>query len=379
MRKSALLLILSAALVLAQPKAGDWTAERAKRIEAAVEAERARQGVVGLTAAVALGGKTRWVDAFGKADLENDVAARPQTVFRTGSLAKPMTAVAALQLWERGRLDLDAPVQRYVPSFPEKPWAVTVRMLLGHLGGIRHYRGEEIDSVRHFTNLLDPLKIFAGDALAHPPRSKYLYSSYGYNLAGAAVEAAAGEPFLEYLRENVLQPAKMEATRDDNAYDIVPNRTRWYTRTKDGRVANAHLADTSNKIPGGGMLTTAEDLLRFAAAWQEGRLLKAGTMRMQTEKQAVLDGKRTGYGLGWNLSPVAGREAISHSGTQQGCRTILAMFPDSKTTIVVLTNSDYAEPVKFVEVILKALEAPASGAGRVNGVRGVVARAHQRP
>lgn len=379
MRNTALLVAVSAAIVWAQPKAGDWTPERARRVAAAVEAERARQGVVGLTAAIAVNGKTRWVEAFGKADLENDVPARPQTVFRTGSLAKPMTAVAALQLWERGRLDLDAPVQRYVPSFPEKPWAVTVRQLLGHLSGIRHYRGEELDSVRHYTNLLDPLKIFVGDALAHAPRSKYLYSSYGYNLAGAAVEAAAGEPFLAYLRENILQPAKMEATRDDNAYDIVPHRTRWYSRTKDGRIVNAHLADTSNKIPGGGLLTTAEDLLRFAAAWQSEKLLKPATMRMQTEKQKMLDGKRTGYGLGWNLSPVAGREAISHSGSQQGCKTTLVMYPESKTTIVVLTNSDYAEPAKFVEAILKAMEPAASGAGRVNGVGGVVARAHKRP
>jgi CubicO group peptidase (beta-lactamase class C family) len=96
-------------------------------------------------------------------------------------------------------------------------------------------------------------------------------------------------------------------------------------------------------------------------------------MRLQTEKQKLLDGGRTGYGLGWNVSPVAGRNAVSHSGSQQGCKTILAMFPELKLTVTVLTNSDYAEPAKFVEVILKALEGPSS-MSRVNGVRGVVAR-----
>ena len=89
-------------------------------------------------------------------------------------------------------MDLDEPVQRYVPEFPEKPRQVTVRMLPGHLGGIRHYKGEEIDSTTHFKDVREPLRIFSADALAHQPRTKYLYSSYGYNLAGAAVEGAAG-------------------------------------------------------------------------------------------------------------------------------------------------------------------------------------------
>ncbi|MBI2689260.1 MAG: beta-lactamase family protein [Acidobacteria bacterium] len=346
-------------------------AERMRRVEAAVEAERSRQGVAGMTAAVAVRGVTKWVGAFGRADLENDIPVKTVTVFRTGSLAKPMTAAAALHLWERGKLDLDAPVQKYVPSFPEKPWRISVRMLLGHLGGIRHYRGEEIDSARHFRDVVEPLRFFSADSLAHPPRTKYLYSSYGYNLAGAAVEAAAGVPFLDYLRENVLNAAGMFATRDDNAWEIVPNRTRWYTKSKDGRLINAPLADTSNKVPGGGMLTTAEDLLRFAAAWEQEKLLKRATMQMQTERQKLADGTLTGYGLGWNVSPVAGKNAVSHSGSQQGCKTILAMFPETKTTVVVLTNSDYAEPAKFVEVILKALETP-SNMSRVNGVGRVV-------
>ena len=360
MQMKSIVLVFGAFAVFAQPV----STKRLKRVEAAVETERVRQGVVGLTAAVAARGTTRWVGAFGKADLENDVTTKTGTLFRTGSLSKPLTAVAALQLWERGRLDLDAPVQKYVPAFPEKPWRITVRMLLGHLGGIRHYRGEEIDSTRHYENVMEPLRIFSADALAHEPRTKYLYSSYGYNLAGAAVEGAAGVPFLEYLRAHVLAPAKMEATRDDNARDIVPHRTRWYSRTKDGRVINAPLADTSNKIPGGGMVTTAEDLLRFAAAWEQEKLLKPGTMRMQTERQKLANGSATGYGLGWNLSRVAGKTAISHGGSQQGCKTLLVMFPEMRLTVAVLTNSDYADPAKFVDVILQALD----------GVSGVVAR-----
>ena len=349
--RNAACLLFCAAVAVAQPVPMQWQAETQRRVEAAVEGERVRQGVVGLTAGVAIGGVTKWIGAFGKADLENDVPARPQTLYRTGSIAKPLTAIAALQLWERGKLDLDAPVQRYVPSFPEKAWPITVRMLLGHLAGIRHYREGEIDSTRHYLNLLDPLGIFSADPLAHRPRSRYLYSTYGYNLAGAAVEAAAGIPFLDFLRENVLRPAGMASTREDNTYDIVAHRTRWYSRAPDGRIVNAHLADTSNKVPGGGMLTTAGDLLQLAASWQGDRLLKPATRRMQAERQTLLDGKRTEYGLGWSIS----EGAIGHSGSQQGCKTILTMRLDTGIAIVVVTNSDHAVPARLAEVIRKAL------------------------
>jgi hypothetical protein len=148
----------------------------------------------------------------------------------------------------------------------------------------------------------------------------------------------------------------MEATRDENAQEIVVNRRRWYSHTADGRIINARLADTSNKIPGGGLITDAEDLLRFAAASEQEKFLRRPTMQMQSERQKLADGSPTGYGLGWNVLMIAGKRAISHSGSQQGCKTILAMFPESSVRVAVLTNSDYADPAKFVDVVLKTLQ-----------------------
>jgi CubicO group peptidase (beta-lactamase class C family) len=358
----AALFLLAGAILLAQPRAALWTGERVKKIEAAVEAERVRQGIVGMTVSIARNGALRYSGAFGKADLENDVDARIDTRFRTASVCKPMTAVAALQLWERGRLDLDAPIQKYLPSYPEKPWTITTRMLLGHLSGTRAYRDPEMDSTRAYNSVGEALKMFSADPLLHQPRSKYLYSTYGYNVAGAVVEAAAGAPFVDFVRDNVLVPARMDSTRDDSQRDIIPHRTRGYTKTRDGRVVNAVLADTSNKIPGGGYVSTSDDLIRFALAWQQEKLLKRATMNMQTEKQKLLDGSFTGYGLGWNVSPVAGKSAISHSGSQHGTRTYLAMFPDLQLVIAVMTNSDFAEPVRVVELLVKEVEAARTAA-----------------
>lgn len=341
-------------------RAEEWSAEKARRVEQAIEAERQRQQVVGLSVAIAEAGLLRFVDGFGKADLEHDIDAKPDTVYRLASLAKPITAVAALQLHERGKLNLNAPVQNYVPSFPQKQWGVSVRDLLGHLAGVRHYRGGELGSTTHYTNLTDPLRIFAEDPLLHQPRTKYLYTTYGYNLIGAAVEAAAGVPFLHYLRENIFKPAGMVTIRADHQGEIIRHRSRGYAKSKEGRIINAGLADTSNKIPGGGLAATVFDLVAFANAFDSGLLLKRPTMRMMTQRQRLLDGQLTGYGLGWNVMPIAGRPAVSHSGSQQGARTILVMYPETKLTIVVLANSDHAVVNDFVSAILKALDTPSS-------------------
>jgi CubicO group peptidase (beta-lactamase class C family) len=192
------------------------------------------------------------------------------------------------------------------------------------------------------------------------------------------VEAAAGVPFLEYLKENVLKPARMESTEADNQRAIIPNRTRWYSRNQEGEVINAMLADTSNKVPGGGLLSTSEDLIRFATAWESERLLKRATLRMQVQRQRLTNGSFTGYGLGWNITPIGGNPTVSHSGGQHGSKTLLAIFPQKKLSIAVMTNSDYADPLKVVELILKTLEAE-STISRVQGAGGVITRPDKRP
>ena len=131
-------------------------------------------------------------------------------MYRLGSIAKTVTATAVLQLAEKGKLDLDAPVQRYVPSFPVKPWPLTCRQLLAHLGGVRWYEGGEMESTQHYRSVTDALAMFKDDPLAFEPGTAFLYTSYGYNLLGAAVEGASGASYVEYVRRNVFAPAGME-------------------------------------------------------------------------------------------------------------------------------------------------------------------------
>ncbi len=331
-------LALAAGTTLAQSSAA-----RLSRAEKLLSQQLAEQRIPGLSVAVADRLELVYSAAFGLADVENNVRVGTGTVFRLGSISKPITAVAAMQLAERGRLDLDAPVQKYVPAFPLKPWPVTSRALLGHLSGIRHYRGpEELLSTRHYTSLSDALSIFAQDPLEFEPGTRFRYTTYGYNLLGAVVEAASGMRFTDYLREHVFKPSGAERIQADHVYRIIPNRARGYRRTPAGTVENCALADTSNKIPGGGLLATAEDLVRFALALLKGRLLKPETLREMFTPQRTRDGRPTGYGLGWYITERGGTRWIEHSGSQPGASTELLMLPERGLVVVVLTNLERA-------------------------------------
>src|SRR6266704_3200963 len=266
-RKSAILFSLSVLLCTSPLSAQQrsFPLEKRAAIEKAVANFMSANSIPGLSAAVVLEGEPRWSQGFGMADLENSSPATSSALFRLGSISKPISATAVLQLWERGKLELDAPVQKYCPEFPQKEWPVTTRELLGHLGGIRHYQPDgkgdvPEDSARHFASMQDSLQIFASDPLVAKPGTKFNYSTYGYTLVGCVLEAAASGKFIEFLRKNVFGPAGMVESQADDFFAVVPHRTRWYHKDKSGVVRNAGVLDSSYKIPGGGLISSADDM-----------------------------------------------------------------------------------------------------------------------
>ena len=341
------LLVLPAVLALAQPapaaspspSPSGLPPAAVQAIEAAISSTMSAERIPGLSVAVVTRSELRFAAGFGQADLENTVPATAETVYRLASVSKPITAVAALQLAEQGKLDLDAPVQKYVPSFPQKPWPVTTRALLGHLGGIRHYAEGEVESTRHYNALADALAIFQDDPLAQEPGTKYLYSTYGYTLVGVVIEAAAGTTFADYVRKNIFEPAGMAGARVDDVFEIIPHRAHGYQKGPGGTLQNSGLADTSYKVPGGGLCATAPDLARFAVAIWNGTLLKPQTRREMFTSQRTRDGKRTGYGLGWALSGGRkGRTEVFHRGDQQRVTSLLYTQPDRGVAVVLFAN-----------------------------------------
>jgi serine beta-lactamase-like protein LACTB len=346
-------------------------AERAQ-IEDAISKFMSAKNVPGLAAAVVLNGEAVWSEGFGMADLENNVPVTPQTLFRLASVSKPITATAAMQLWEQGKLDLDAPVQKYCPAFPQKEWPITTRQLLSHLGGIRHYRSnseddKEVNNTRHFDDpIAGGIQFFANDPLIAKPGTKFNYSTQGFTLVGCVIEGASKDKYVDYVRDRVFVPAGMPNTRWDDRYALIPHRTRFYTKSKSGTVANADFLDASYKIPGGGWLSSADDMAAFEVAMLGDRLLKRATRNVKwTPQQAtgpdVVEEKHRGYALGWGVGDSPGVPDVGHGGGQQGTSTFIMLAPEQRAGVVVLINMDGMEPSDLATDLMKILVGTVKG------------------
>ena len=303
-----------------------------------VEDAIAQEPAPGFAVSVMVDGQFVWSTGFGYADLEQDVPMRPTSRTRIGSVSKPMAAAAVMRLWDQGLVDLDAPVQTYVPAFPDKRWTVTTRQLGGHLGGVRHYRGAEMLSSRPYATVDEGLTIFAEDTLMHEPGTQFLYTSYGWNLISAVVEGAAGQPFLVALEEEVLDPIGLKETIADHPDSLVSQRVRFYVRRDLGGFMNAPYVDNSYKWAGGGLLSSTEDVARFAHAHLGDEYLSAEARSILFTSQATTDGEETNYGFGWRTTEVEGREYLLHGGGSVGGSTMLMMQPDTRVVISAHVN-----------------------------------------
>ena len=308
-----------------------------------MEAALKQSGAPGMSVAIVAGDRLVWEGASGLADVENGVAARADSVYRIASISKPIAATAVMQLVERGRVSLDDPIRKYVPFFPDKGGLpLTVRHVMTHTSGIRHYKPGEMENMTRYATVADAARIFEDDPLLFTPGTKYSYSTYAYNLLAGVIETASGLSFEAYLKEHVLEPAGMTATRLERAEEIVAHRSRQYVKAGSG-VQNAHYADLSVKWAGGGVISTATDLARFHIALDEGRLLKAESLKQMYTPAQLADGTKSSYGLGWMISTDAqGRTWVVHSGGATGGTTLLLRNPGAKLAVAVLCNLEGA-------------------------------------
>ncbi|APA69402.1 serine hydrolase domain-containing protein [Janthinobacterium sp. 1_2014MBL_MicDiv] len=320
-----------------------WVAQR-------MDVERIPGVTVGFTQ-----GQVEWVKGYGYADLENRVPATAQSSYRLASVTKPMTAVAILQLVEQGKVDLDAPVQTYVPYFPVKPFPVTVRQLLGHLGGIDAYRDSRVE--QHFKEHKDTrqsIAVFEQFDLIAEPGTRFRYTSYGYNLLGAVIEGASGESYGGYMRRHVWGPLGMDATVMDDPDAVIAHRVRGY-RLAGKEWKNSEFVDISSRFSAGGTRASVPDMLAFGKGIHEGRILSAASVATMLQPMATRAGRLTHYGMGWEMLPTGGRYAIAHGGQQPETVTYLFSFPSRQLTIAVAANLERINPEAFVQRLFEVV------------------------
>jgi CubicO group peptidase (beta-lactamase class C family)/tetratricopeptide (TPR) repeat protein len=341
-------LFLSTAAVAGQPRGKAAPAqlppgteafppEVARAIEARIREQLEGRLVAGLSVGVARGDMA-WTGGFGFRDVEQRLRATPRTTYRTASISKCFAAIAVLQQVEAGTLKLDDDIRTYVPDFPPKPWTVTVRQLLGHLGGVSHYKDpvKENRVTKHMTTA-EAIAIFKDWPLVVEPGTEFSYSSYGYNLLGAAVEKASGMPYGQYLQQRVFTPAGMtHAAQDDYR-----TRDTWHAvgyRVANGTLLHSYKLDLSSRFAGGGARASVVDLLAFGRAVMASTLVTPDTTRMMQVSMETRDGRFTDYGMGFATYPVRGHYLVAHAGGQPETSTFLVMIPAERLVIALAMN-----------------------------------------
>ncbi len=292
----------------------------------------------GLSVAVQVADSLVWAEGFGIANVEHKVPVHLNTRFRVGSISKTLTSVAAGLLYEQGLLDLDVPIQTYVPSFPDKGAPITTRQLGGHLSGVPNYEGEDFVNLIHYESVLASLDKFKNRPLVSPPGEQFHYSSFGFTLISAVVEAASGEPFLDYMDAAVFGPLGMESTTADRYEMVIPHRTGFYEITDIG-VQTAIFTDNSDVWAGGGFLSTPSDLVSFGSGLLRGDLVRPETLELLFRSMTTRDGEVTDYGFGWMIEDVDGYRMVGHGGSHFGAKAHLLLFPEAQVVVAVTANS----------------------------------------
>jgi serine beta-lactamase-like protein LACTB, mitochondrial len=331
-----------------------WTAavEQGRQI---VRARLIEQNLPGLSVAVGVAGDIVWAEGFGWADLDKRVPVAPDMTFRIGTTSVALTSAAVGLLLEKRRLSLDDSIQIQVPEFPKHQWPVTLRQLMGHTAGVANDGGDEGPLfTQSCERPVEALQFLSGHEreLLFEPGTQHRYSSYGWIVVSAAVEAAAGEPFLTFMRKQIFEPLGMRDTKADSATEPIPNRvTPYFPRfAADPRYGPDLMRpiDYSCYAGSSAFLSTPSDLVRFGIAINSGKLLQPATRQLLQTSQRLASGQETGYGLGWDLETVglAGEQtrSVGHGGESLGGRVASLMtFPEHGIVVAVTSNISYAD------------------------------------
>lgn len=331
---------------------------RAGRADTVAKALHAAQPTPALSLAVARPSGVVWTAVHGKADLELDVAATPAHRFKLGSVSKVLTSTTAARLVSRGVVDLDAPISTWLKDLPEPHRRTTLKQLLTHQGGVRHYilrdtnrlaPGGPLDFRIYPTNK-EILETFINDPLIGPPGAQIAYSTFGYTLASLVLEAAAGKPFPQLVKTEIGDAFGLPSLDPDNPQALRPMRASGYGPASDYRSfdptlpdgwANARQTNPGYKWAGGGFIMTPSDMARFGAA-----LLDAPASKITPQERALLFTPLTQatknqppLGLGWRVdADPKGRRRWHHAGAQEGGRASLVIYPDLGLSIALATN-----------------------------------------
>jgi serine beta-lactamase-like protein LACTB len=306
--------------------------------------------VVGVSFAFILDFEVIDIRSVGWQDFASRTPASIKTRYRWASISKSVCGVAAMQLVEDGQLDLDRDVREYVPEYPEKEWKLTARNLLRHQGGVVHYQHGPIQTERTyddpnpFRDRVLALDMFKESPLLFEPGSSYSYTTHGFSLLGAVIERAGKQRFADQVDERIVKALGMPTMGPDFHQSVdIPDQATGY-----GTAAGNHTIDSGDtnvawKLPGGGFISSVEDLALFGRGLMEGPLLSNATREEMFTRQVTSTGNVTGYGLGVAIDANSGMTTVGHGGAQRKTRTYLQTVPEIGIGVAVMCNTEGAD------------------------------------
>ena len=353
------LALSTAATVLAQSPS---KANVARVVDSLAKDFIATKGAPGVSIAVVRDRDTLVMGGWGKADLENDVPATAQTVYRIGSITKQFTASAVMQLMEQGKVRLDDSIATYLPALPPAWSAVTVRQLLNHTSGIPSYTDIGDRWTRRWGEEMTPdtlVALTANDTLWFKPGSKWRYDNSGYVVLGMLVSKLAEHPWAADIIERFAKPLGLTNTRNCATRPIIKHRAQGYEPASSGEWANAQYLAMSQPYAAGALCSTVGDLARWNRALGSGEVVKPESYALMTTPEGAAAKAPLKYGFGLARDTLAGRTVIAHGGGINGFITSNAWFPAERLSVTVLTNSGAARADGLMaQVARAALGAP---------------------
>ena len=301
----------------------------------------------GISIAISKRGKIVFAEGFGYADIANKIPVTATTQFRTASVAKIITATALGKLIQNGKLNIDLPVQEYVPDFPTKSFTVTSRQLAGHLSGLPHYSDADKIEDRIYPSVKDALGVFSHEGLISEPGTKYRYSTHGYTLLSAVIEGASGKNYLDYMKTEIFEPLKMNNTGPDKRRQLPNAEAAKLYVVKSGVQEEINSPEeVSYKWAGGGLVSTPTDLINLANGYFNG-FLRPDIVKLMTKSQTLKSGEKTQVGIGWRISQdIDGRKVIEHAGSMQGARSVICIFPEDQLVISIMANAEWPSTIE---------------------------------
>lgn len=324
----------------------------------------------GMGVALAVDGQVIWAEGRGMADIARAIPVDRHSVFPIYSVSKGLTGLALARLYEQGRIDLDAPIQRYVPGFPEKEaGVVTPRLLAGHLAGIRHYRpgAGEGTALRRCETAADGIRYFADDALVDAPGTDFHYTSYGFVLLSAAIASAAGQPFEDAMAAEVFGPLGMRSTGMGDLGPQVPDAVSLYESRDDLGVIPARRMYVRCKMGAGAFYSTSSDLARAASGMFAGDYVSEETLGLLFTAMRNAAGEPIVEGLGWDVGVAEdGLRWVRRVGGNEDGWSALMAYPARRVAIALLANMRGADWIhddadRIARGFLEVLEGQAPG------------------